>query len=105
MRKLTLIAIVGLMIGLAPTCTAQDSLGVITVAGKLYDYWGTARDIEIHDNIAYIVTEDTGLRILDISEPDNPRELAYYYTRESRDYISIDIVDQLGFVLTDNDGF
>jgi len=104
MRKLTLIAIVGLMIGLAPTCTAQDSLGVITVAGKLYDYWGTARDIEIHDNIAYIVTEDTGLRILDISEPDNPRELAYYYTRESRDYISIDIVDQLGFVLTDNDG-
>ena len=85
------------------TLKAQDSLGTINLVGKLYDYWGTARSIAFRDTFAFVATEGSGLRVLDVSHPNDPRELSYYYTEKLNNFSDIALVDSLGFVLTDDD--
>ena len=60
---------------LIPTSTsAQDSLNVSLVS-KVYHLWDGARDIAVHGDYAFVATDRTGLRIVDISDPANPEEV------------------------------
>ncbi|MDP8209127.1 MAG: T9SS type A sorting domain-containing protein [Candidatus Electryonea clarkiae] len=56
---------------------AQDSLNV-TQIGRLYYNWGPyIHSIVVSGDNAFISTLSTGLRILDISDPQNPYEVGY----------------------------
>jgi len=54
---------------------AQDSLNVSLVA-RLHHDWAPATDIAVSGDYAYVVTDYTGLRILDISNPERPVEVS-----------------------------
>lgn len=58
---------------------AQDSLRVSKLA-QIYDYWYDTRDVAIQGNYAYVMTNLSGLRILDISDPEQPEEVGYINT-------------------------
>ncbi|MCB2210761.1 hypothetical protein KQI52_01465 [bacterium] len=55
---------------------AQDSLNVSQIA-SLYSIWDSARDVALTGDHAYIATDESGLRVLDISDPTAPVEVAY----------------------------
>ncbi|MDP8239384.1 MAG: hypothetical protein P9X24_09865 [Candidatus Hatepunaea meridiana] len=59
------------------TTPAQDSLN-INIVGSLYDNWGRAGGIKIEGHFAFVQTERTGIRILDISNPAIPVEIGKY---------------------------
>lgn len=58
----------------AATLFAQDSLNV-TRLGGLSDYWFSLNDLVVQDTIAYAATS-TGLRVLNVSNPLAPVEVA-----------------------------
>ncbi len=53
---------------------AQDHENV-EQEGKIYSYWDVARDVTVEGDLAYVATGRTGLCILDVSDPVNPREI------------------------------
>ncbi|MDK9700716.1 MAG: hypothetical protein OEM52_11280, partial [bacterium] len=73
-----------LLITLLQTSMAQDSLGVRCV-GKLHNYemWNNATGIVVSGNCGYVATGLTGLRIVDIQNPDRPVEIGHFVTGQS----------------------
>ncbi len=68
-----------LLVFLLPTLSsAQDSLNVSLVA-QIHHNWDFAAGIDVQDDIAYVATFETGLRILDVSDPTSPVELGYFF--------------------------
>ncbi|MDP8207899.1 MAG: T9SS type A sorting domain-containing protein [Candidatus Electryonea clarkiae] len=55
---------------------AQDSLNVSLVAQVHHD-WSYARNVVINGDFAFVATDETGLRIVDVSNPDNPEEISH----------------------------
>lgn len=53
---------------------AQDSLNVHQIA-TIYDGWDRPRNVAVEGNYAYVASERTGVRILDISVPAYPQEV------------------------------
>jgi len=58
---------------------AQDSLHV-TIVGRLESNWDSVRDVAVRDSYAYLATCNTGLYIVDISDPANLSEVGLYDT-------------------------
>jgi hypothetical protein len=52
---------------------AQDSLGMHHVA--TLDYWQGASDIQMVGNLAYVFSGESGLHIVDLTDPANPVEI------------------------------
>jgi len=48
--------------------------------GQLYNHWEHAMALEVRGNYAFIADRYAGLRILDISEPEEPEEVAFIDT-------------------------
>ncbi|MCH7759920.1 hypothetical protein IIA15_00740, partial [candidate division TA06 bacterium] len=61
---------------LAPALWAQDSLNVRLVGS--YDTPSRAWDVSVSGNYAYVADGDSGLRIIDISNPSSPSEVSAY---------------------------
>ena len=97
---------------------AQDSLRVSRVA-QLYDAWWFATDAEIFSHYAFVVTGNTGIRVVDLANPTEPVEVAvtlndievadlalydhYVYAATPDGIIVLDVVDptapqQIGLV-------
>jgi len=85
-----------------PAILAQDSLNIKKV-GSLYDCWGSAIRIETDDKYAYVLTRETGIRILDISNLNNVREVGKY-SFDTRT-INFSVVDGIAYVPNENYGF
>jgi hypothetical protein len=70
---------------------AQDSLNV-SMVGKL-DFWDSPRHTALFDNYLYIATYNTGLRVLDVSNPTQPVEVFFSTSTNclGASYVVIDI--------------
>jgi len=56
----------------------QDSSGIRKV-GSLYDnYWAAAWGVAIAGDYAYVAAAESGLRVVDVSDPAQPREVGFY---------------------------
>lgn len=56
----------------------QDSLNVTCLAQV--EGWGYGYDFVLHDSIAIVASDYCGARIVDISEPEHPEEIAFFET-------------------------
>ncbi|MBT7617379.1 MAG: T9SS type A sorting domain-containing protein [Calditrichaeota bacterium] len=77
MKTTQLILIFLLIILLSTSVSAQEASG-IELLGQVYTYWHEARGITIADDIAYLATYQTGMQIIDVSNPAEPRLLGTY---------------------------
>jgi len=75
---LTILAI-GLTFVLTTCSTAQDSLNISKIAALPYD-WSFAYDVKTAGEFAYVADGSSGMRILDISDQDNPQQIAVFPT-------------------------
>jgi hypothetical protein len=75
MFKAILILTLLLLIVVPVTARDGDHENVELVS-SIYDYWEGAYDVEVSGDYAYIATGATGFRILDISDINNPEEVA-----------------------------
>jgi hypothetical protein len=75
-RPISLLLTLLAVLACASTILAQDSLNV-TQRTMVTLSWGEASRVAIQGNYAYIASGKTGLRILDISDPDDPAEIGY----------------------------
>ncbi len=73
---------------LALPLSAQESENVELI-GTLYQPWSWAMDVEISGDYAFAVTMNSGLRIVDISNPSAPFEVGYYDTPHSANGIAV----------------
>ncbi|MBZ0265662.1 T9SS type A sorting domain-containing protein [bacterium] len=55
---------------------AQDNLNIEKV-GSLYNHWQAGREIIANKNVAYVANGTSGITVLDISIPDDIRELGW----------------------------
>jgi len=46
--------------------------------GSLYSFWSRVFEVDVQGDFAYVATGTSGLQIMDISDPDNPRVVGYY---------------------------
>ena len=76
MKRSILALAAAAVLGCAISATGQDSSGVRKV-GALYHKWETARAVAVQGDFAYVATGATGLSILNISNPDLPREVGF----------------------------
>jgi len=54
----------------------QDSLNMTQVGGE--SYWGAALDVSVRDSVAYLATYESGLQIIDVSDPTRPTRIGSY---------------------------
>jgi len=50
----------------------------IVPLGRLFNYWDSALDVVVDGDYAYVATGLSGLQIVDISEPENPRVVGIF---------------------------
>lgn len=74
MKAIRLFAVVCAALFIINPLSAQDSSGVRKV-GSIYSYWNQAYDVAVQGNYAYVATGASGLRVVDISDPDSPHEV------------------------------
>ena len=85
-RNITIAFISALLFNL--TLFAQDSLNV-TKVGEIYDYWHYATDLCKKDDFVYVATNTTGVRIIDISNPDEPVEIGKLSGCDAADEVKV----------------
>jgi len=52
----------------------------IDFTGSIYDNWASAKNVILDDSIAYCATDETGLKVLDVSNLDAIRQISAYPT-------------------------
>jgi hypothetical protein len=98
-RKNTIII---LSISILCTFTIAFSQGWnVEIVGSLYNYWDFPSESIKQDSLIYIATGNTGLRIVNISDPENPIEVGYCDTPGQA--LSLAISDNYCYI-ADNDG-
>ena len=80
---------------------AQDSLNV-NLAGALYHSWDTSCDIAVLGDVAYVATGNTGLSILDISDPAHPTETGSWF--QQGDIRGVAVASEKVYVVDDQYG-
>ena len=70
----TLVVTLVALIALIGTAAAQDSSGVRKV-GMLYHDWKAVCDLTVVQNYAYIADDGSGVKVVDIADPEQPSEV------------------------------
>ncbi len=83
------------MMALPFTSIAQDSSGVELVH-DYHTYMAYSHYAEVQGDYAYLATGETGLEILDISDPENPEWIGTYDTPGDSRYVKV--VDDIAYV-------
>jgi hypothetical protein len=96
MRGKHLLVSLGVILILVGLSWGQDSLNV-TRLGQTGHHWAQSRRVVVSGNYAYVTTNETGLRILDISNPLAPDEVGYFLTG-SQAY-SVTVVGNLAYLV------
>ncbi len=55
----------------------QDAENVELV-GRIYNYWDDALDVVVENDLAYVATGNSGVQIVDVSEPENPTVIGFW---------------------------
>ncbi|MDP8207621.1 MAG: T9SS type A sorting domain-containing protein [Candidatus Electryonea clarkiae] len=92
MKNLLLRFSVFLLLFLPQSMLARDSLNVRSLA-KLCLNWGGASNVVVEDNYAFVMADNAGHRIVDISNLENPVEEGYFRSQEhaTLEYYATDI--------------
>lgn len=72
-----------------PDCLASYNGKLTPIAQGTYDTPGSARDVKILGNYAYIADETSGLQIVDITDPANPTLKGVYSTSDSAQGVAL----------------
>jgi len=83
---------------------AQDSLGMSCVSNL--DYWSGVDDLQMVDSLAYISSDCSGLRIMDLSDPVNPVEIGRspWSPWNYLENLGVYVKDSLAYLTYDNEG-
>jgi hypothetical protein len=65
-----------------------------------YYFGGYSNDVKIQDNIAYLANSEDGLRVIDVSAPTKPKEIAHLRTNKSLYYLLI--ANKILYALTED---
>ena len=60
------------------TCIVNAQGWNVDLVGSLYDYWDNVEDIVVQGDLLYVASHATDLRILDISDVNNPVEVGSF---------------------------
>ncbi|HAD81818.1 TPA: hypothetical protein DCG35_04980 [Candidatus Edwardsbacteria bacterium] len=91
MRKLFVAVMLGMVFC---AISLADSLSVRTVG--IYNAPGFARGVAVSGNYAYVADSDSGLRIIDISNPAIPTEVGFYNTPGNA--CDVAVIDSFAYV-------
>ncbi len=80
---------------------ADDSLNVSLISQR-YQYFDNVNDACIDGSFLYLTTENTGLRIFDISDPDNPVETGYWPTPDRS--FAVTVADGYAYLMVRDHG-
>ena len=61
----------------------------VTQVGELASYWNESNKVTVAGNYAYVATGNTGLRIVDISQPAAPLEIGHCFTPGSTQDVAV----------------
>lgn len=75
-----------------PAC-AQDQPAIRRL-GQLYNFWYAAYEVAVDGDFAYVATDNSGLQIVDISDPEQPLPVSSYVDFPDDPY-TVDVDDQL----------
>ncbi len=78
-----------------PVLRAQDSLNICRLSNELFG-WDRVTGVSIQNNIAFLATEDSGLYLLDITNPSHPKVVNTMSFEEG--VTQVDAVDNLAYV-------
>lgn len=81
------LSLAAVLCALAGNSAGQDSLNVSQM-GLISDYWQSALDVAVDGTNAYVVTGNSGLRILNIEDPENPVESGFVMIDECENVIA-----------------
>lgn len=86
-------------IGLGPRLIALDISNPANpvVAGQTDVFNGSIQDIATEENYAYVTVENEGLKVIDISAPDNPGEIGLLPTI-ANDWMRIDVIEDYAYI-------
>jgi subtilase family serine protease len=68
--------------------SSSDTL-LFSVLTGTFDTYGNANDVAVAGSYAYVADQWAGLRILDVSTPDTPREVGFLWMESNADQISV----------------
>ncbi len=111
MKRLFFIHVLFFVVLLSPLATAQENFNIQPVS-RIFNHWDRVNDFAIQGDLVYIAAETSGLQIVDISNPEEPRQLGYWdenpaqsryicvegnyaYISEYYDVLCIDISDPM----------
>ncbi|MFC2150361.1 T9SS type A sorting domain-containing protein [Calditrichota bacterium] len=77
MKRLLFLSIVAISLLLTCELSAQENFGM-TKIGQVFDYWEDCDDIVVQGDYAFVLTGETGLRIMDISDPRDMIEIGTF---------------------------
>ncbi len=86
---------------IATSIQAQDSLNVELI-GTAYDNWDFAENVAVSGNYAYVAAMKSGIRILDVSDPANPYEVASFSWRS--DAYDVEVAGNYAYVAVMTEG-
>lgn len=102
MFRITILTVVVLVLAVGGLI-AQDAENVEMV-GRLYDFWDGARDIAVVNDLAYLTTGIAGLRIIDVSRPNEPTVIGRWEGLTATAY-EITVRDNFVFMACRSEGF
>ncbi len=111
MKRFILIHVLFFVVILPHISHAQENFNIQPVS-RIFNHWDRVSDFEIQGDLVYIAAETSGLQIVDISNPEEPRQLGYWdenpdrsrficvegnyaYISEYYDVLCIDITDPM----------
>jgi hypothetical protein len=100
LRQTTILILLILLI--SPVFAENGDHENVEMVSSIYDYWETISDTEIENDYLYALTGETGLRVLDISDPENPIEIGSYLS--SYQMIDIIILGELAYITEHESG-
>ncbi len=109
MKARNFLIIIGIIIGLCTFAEAQERVSAEFISKYLppksqegVQYNDGIKEIQLKDNVLYVIDEYLGLQILDVSDVNNPREIGTVYSTHLSQ--NIFLTDSLAFMACRLDG-
>ncbi|NQU04991.1 MAG: T9SS type A sorting domain-containing protein [Calditrichaeota bacterium] len=99
-KTILLVTFICIALTLNSDIFAQDSSG-ITMLGSHFSNWDQVYDVVVQEGNAYVTTGGSGLRIVDVTDINNPREVGY--TNAQRFSYSLCVEGDFAYVIGSGD--
>jgi hypothetical protein len=98
-----MLIIATLLVLTAPVIASEGDHENVELVGSLYNYWDTACDVEIQNGYAYVATTETGLQVVDISNPHSPYVVGF--CKEVENAFDVTIFSDYAYVTNIEGGY